>query len=150
MCVSHVTDWWTECILSMTWSMMGLAPVPRGLGQDKWFTEWINGFLQNEAGSLWVSQCSSRTTVCVTLFCALTMSSCGPGSDRCGPPDRTCCCWVPCTLRAQTHSRWPGRTRCCGRSLPGPLRLRQTPPATSRTLRQKERTEETFLINAAR
>lgn len=67
------------------------------------------------------------------------MFSCRRGSGTCGPPGRTCCCSVPCIRRARTRSRWPGRTRCCGRNLPAPQRPRWTPPATSLSLKRRER-----------
>lgn len=67
------------------------------------------------------------------------MFSCRRGSGTCGPPGRTCCCSAPCIRRARTRSRWPGRTRCCGRNLPAPQRLRWTPPATSSSLKRRER-----------
>lgn len=73
------------------------------------------------------------------FLCFLTMFSCRRGSGTCGPPGRTCCCSVPCIRRARTRSRWPGRTRCCGRNLPAPQRLRWTRPATSSSLKRRER-----------
>lgn len=72
------------------------------------------------------------------LYSWLTMFWCERGIDTCDPPGRICCCRGPCTPRAQTRSRWPRHTRCCGRNLPGPPRLRRTQPARCLSLKDSE------------
>lgn len=72
------------------------------------------------------------------LYSWLTMFWCERGIDTCDPPGRICCCPGPCTPRAQTRSRWPRGTRCCGRNLPGPPRLRGTQPARSLSLKDSK------------
>lgn len=140
----------TGCTVPMTWSMLGLAAAPCNAGQDKQFRKWMNGSLHNNADTC-CGHCGRQRYFhfgrfqCRTiysnpkmfadhtdsLFCVLTMFSCGRCSGTCGPPGRTYCCWVPCIPRGWTHCRWPHRTRCCGRNLPGPRHPPQAQPATS-------------------
>lgn len=97
---------------------------------DKWLYFLFLQYLNVNVGR--------RSYLCLEMgFCGrgfLTMFSWGRGSGTCDPPGRTCCCSEPCSLRGQTRSRWPRRTRCCGRDLPGPPPRQPTQPATSSTL----------------